>query len=94
MQENMVQSGAEAVRLLFNLLRADYLHRPGPQDTRVMNDPDRRVIVHLTGLTETRNIQMAIDADHPKLEQVMAGFLQVATLATHYGASPLAALKP
>ena len=68
MQENMVQSGAEAVRLLFNLLRADYLHRPGPQDTRVMNDPDRRVIVRLTGLTETHNIQMAIDADRPKLE--------------------------
>lgn len=94
MQAHTVQSGAEAVRLPFNLLCADYLRRPGPQDTRVMNDLDRRVIAHLTGLTETHNIQMAIDAGHLKYEQEMAGFRQVATLATHYGASPLAALKP
>jgi hypothetical protein len=59
-----------------------------------MNDPDRRVIAHLTDLTEAHNMPMATDADPLKPGQAMVASHQVATLATHYGASPLAVQKP
>jgi hypothetical protein len=59
-----------------------------------MNDPDRRVIAHPTDLTEAHNTPMATDADRLKLEQAMAASHRIATLATHYGASPLAVQKP
>jgi hypothetical protein len=59
-----------------------------------MKDLDRRAIAHPTDLIEALSIPTVTDADRLKFEQAMAAFLPTATLATHCGASLLAAQKP